>query len=108
MGFYMSDVIGYRGASWFITSCLGLLLNATAAHALEAISDHEMSTISGQAFITIDTSSYSDATYGDFEFSKVNLGVDIEIMTNADTLKLGTFEREFGSEGTAPPGGCHL
>ena len=75
---------------------------APSLEALEAISDSEMSGIAGQAFITIDTSSYSDATYGDFEYSKVNLGLDIEIMTNVDSFKVGTFEREYGAEGTAP------
>lgn len=39
---------------------------------------------------------------GEYEFSKINLGVDIEIQANADSVKLGTFERSFGSEGTAP------
>ena len=47
--------------------------------ALVWISDRELSEIAGQAFITVDTSSYSDPTYGNFEFSKINLGVDIEI-----------------------------
>lgn len=74
----------------------------TPVVALEALGDREMSDITGQAFITVDTSSYSDPTYGEYEFSKINLGVDIEIQANADSVKLGTFERSFGSEGTAP------
>jgi len=84
-----------------LLSCSTLLAH-THVSALEAISDRELSDITGQAFITVDTSSYSDPTYGDFEFSKINLGVDIEIQANADSVKLGTFERQFGSEGTAP------
>ena len=86
-------------ATFLISSTLLLSVHTQA---LEAISDQEMGGITGQAFITIDTSNYSDTTYGDYEFSKVNLGVDIEIMANADSIKLGTFERQFGSEGTAP------
>lgn len=78
-----------------------LLVNAHVC-ALEGISDRELSEIAGQAFITVDTSSYSDPTYGNFEFSKINLGVDIEIQANVDSVKLGTFERAYGSEGTAP------
>ena len=82
-------------------SCTTMLAHAHV-FALEAISDRELSDVSGQAFITVDTSSYSDPTYGNFEFSKINLGVDIEIQANADSVKLGTFERAYGSEGTAP------
>tara|TARA_B100001245_G_scaffold85968_1_gene62015 strand:+ start:2122 stop:3330 length:1209 start_codon:yes stop_codon:yes gene_type:complete len=78
-----------------------LLVNAHVC-ALEGISDRELSEIAGQAFITVDTSSYSDPTYGNFEFSKINLGVDIEIQANTDSVKLGTFDRAYGSEGTAP------
>ena len=84
-----------------VLSCTTLLAHAHVS-ALEAITDRELSNVAGQAFITVDTSSYSDPTYGEFEFSKINLGVDIEIQANADSVKLGTFDREYGSEGTAP------
>ncbi len=83
------------------TPVLILLLGSQVA-AMQALGDKDLSDITGQAFITVDTSSYSDSTYGNFEFAKINLGVDIEIQANADSVKIGTFEREFGSEGTAP------
>ena len=65
-------VNGIRLRSDLLTTLgsLSVLLNATYVHVLEAISDQEMSGISGQAFITIDTSNYTDPTYGDFETLK--------------------------------------
>ena len=84
------------------TAAILTLSFATQASAMQALGDSELGNVTGQAFITVDTSSYSDGTYGNFEFSKINLGVDIEIQANADSVKLGTFERSFGSEGTAP------
>ena len=84
------------------TAAILTLSFATQASAMQALGDSELGNVTGQAFITVDTSSYSDSTYGNFEFSKINLGVDIEIQANADSVKLGTFERSYGSEGTAP------
>jgi len=85
---------------------------------LEAISDREMSDVSGQAFISIDASSYnSDSAYwtsqgysselanelaGDYEFTKVNLGLDIETLFTADSLRVGEFERALYEDGTVP------
>jgi hypothetical protein len=75
------------------------------ALSLEAISDREMADVAGQAFITIDASSYSDGTgewAGQYEFTKVNLGLDIETLMTIDTLKVGEFERTVGEDGTVP------
>jgi len=72
---------------------------------LEAISDREMAGVSGQAFITIDASSYSGGSgewAGDYEFTKVNLGLDIETLLTVDELKVGEFERTVGENGTVP------
>jgi len=73
--------------------------------ALEAISDREMSEVNGQAFIKVEASSYDQGTgawAGDYEFTKVNLGLDIETLTTADTLKVGEFERTAYTDGTVP------
>lgn len=56
--------------------------------ALEAISEREMSDISGQAFIQVDAS--SDGT---MEFSRISLGMVVETLLTADLLQLGEFER---------------
>ncbi|MDF1642096.1 hypothetical protein [Thalassolituus oleivorans] len=70
--------------------------------ALEAIPDDELNHYTGQAFITVDASSYSDATLGNYEFTRVNLGLDIETLSNADELRIGEFDRSYGADGTAP------
>lgn len=74
--------------------------------ALESISDREMSDVSGQAFITVDASSYSrsagDEWDGNYEFTKVNLGLDIETIFTADSLRVGEFERTVYEDGTVP------
>jgi len=68
---------------------------ATQVSALESISDREMSEVNGQAFITVDTSAYQN-----YDFTKVNLGLDIDIMANADVLKIGTLDRVWDEDGT--------
>jgi hypothetical protein len=86
--------------------------------AMEAISEREMSEVSGQAFITIGADSYSSSAAeweaqglssdlsqglsGDFEFTRVNLGLDIETMATADELRVGEFDRTLYEDGTVP------
>lgn len=81
-------------------------LTALPLYAMEAISDREMSEDSGQAFITVDASSYSrnagDEWDGDYEFTKVNLGLDVETLFTADSLRIGEFERTVYEDGTVP------
>jgi len=55
---------------------------------LEAITDREMATVAGQAFISVDAS-----TNGSMEFSRISLGMIVETLLTADLLKLGEFER---------------
>lgn len=99
----------------YVSILVGL---STPTFALEAISDHEMSEVSGQAFIQVDASSYSqNQAYwqnqgysqelsqelaGDYEFTRVNLGLDIETVTTADSLRVGEFERTAYEDGTVP------
>lgn len=80
------------------------------ALSLEAISDREMADVAGQAFISVDASNYQSTAQdwinegyssdlaaelsGNYEFSRINLGLDIETLFNADSLVLGEFERE--------------
>ena len=82
----------------------GLLLSASVC-ALEPLTDRDLSDVSGQAFITIDTSAYNQGSgkwAGDYEFTKVNLGMELETVFNIDELKLGRFEREAYVDGTVP------
>lgn len=77
---------------------------------LEAISDREMADVAGQAFISIDASNYESTAQtwtekgyssdlaaelsGNYEFTRVNLGLDIETLFTADSLVIGEFERQ--------------
>ncbi|MFP6789212.1 MAG: hypothetical protein VB954_04470 [Thalassolituus sp.] len=81
---------------------LSAMTASLSSVALEAIPDDELNHYTGQAFITVDASSYSDATLGNYEFTRVNLGLDIETLSNADELRIGEFDRSYGADGTAP------
>jgi len=68
--------------------CAGLLTAPLAQAKLEELEDSELSAISGQALITMDA-----LTYGGFEYTRVNLGADIDLLTNIDELRLGNYSR---------------
>lgn len=68
---------------------LAVVILSTSVHAeLSAMTDEQMSVTTGQAFITVDAS-----TYNDYEFTKINLGLDVDIQSNIDELRLGEFSR---------------
>ncbi len=76
----------------------------SAAHGvnagLEEISDTAMSEITGQAFISIDRQYHPDADNAT-SYTRVNLGMDVEIQTNIDTLELGRYDRPGEKPGTS-------
>ena len=82
----------------------GLILSASVC-ALEPMTDRDLSDVSGQAFITIDTSSYNQGSgnwSGDYEFTKVNLGMELETVFNIDELRVSRFDRDAYVDGTVP------
>ena len=82
----------------------GLLMSASVC-ALEPMTDRDLSDVSGQAFITIDTNSYNQGTgnwSGDYEFTKVNLGMELETVFNIDELRVSRFDRDAYVDGTVP------
>ena len=82
----------------------GLVASASVC-ALEPMTDRDLSDVSGQAFITIDTSSYNQGTgnwSGDYEFTKVNLGMELETVFNIDELRVSRFDRDAYVDGTVP------
>ncbi|ARU57527.1 hypothetical protein OLMES_3492 [Oleiphilus messinensis] len=58
---------------------------------LKAISDEEMSDITGQAFISIDQNSHP--TQSDISYTRVNLGMKIDTMMVAEEMELGKYHR---------------
>jgi hypothetical protein len=67
-------------------------LFAMAANAeMRAMDDGELAAVSGQGMINIDA-----LTYGGFEFTRVNIGGDIKLLSNIDKFRLGTYARSGG------------
>lgn len=79
-------------ASKFCALVLLVAVNSSIAQ-LAQISDDDLGLIVGQAFISVDASSN-----GDYEYAKINLGLDVEIQSNIDELRLGEFDRDRGAD----------
>ncbi|WP_148861579.1 DUF6160 family protein [Marinobacter fonticola] len=69
------------------------MMGAVAHAELKPISDEAMSEVTGQAFISVDRQYHPDAD-NDTSYTRVNLGMDIEIQSNVDTFELGRYERD--------------
>lgn len=67
---------------------------------LQPISDEQMSEVTGQAFISVDRQYHPDPD-DNTSYTRVNLGMDIEIQTNVDVLELGRYEREGEKAGSS-------
>lgn len=67
-----------------LTLAVGSVFAVQAQAQLKALDDSELSNVTGQALLTVDA-----LTYNSFEFTRLNIGADIKILTNADELRLG-------------------
>ncbi|KAA1170457.1 hypothetical protein FWJ25_18935 [Marinobacter salinexigens] len=67
---------------------------------LRPISDNQMSEVTGQAFVSIDRQYHPDAN-NNTAYTRVNLGMDIELQTNVDVLEMGRYERDGEKPGTS-------
>ena len=82
-------------------SLLLLPLLASGVNAeLRPISDRQMSEVTGQAFVSVDRQYHPDAN-DNTAYTRVNLGMDIEIQTNVDVLEMGRYDREGEKPGTS-------
>ena len=77
-----------------------LILPVSAVAGLDPISDAEMSEVTGQAFLSVDRSYHPDASKNT-AYTRVNLGMDIEIQTSVDVLEIGRYERDGEKSGTS-------
>lgn len=59
-----------------------------------------MSEVTGQAFISIDRQYHPDTT-NQTSYTRVNLGMDLDIQTNVDVLEMGRYDREGEKTGSA-------
>lgn len=81
-----------------LVSLAAMPLAATAG--LQPISDEQMSEVTGQAFLSIDRQYHPDSE-DHTSYTRVNLGMDIEIQTNVDVLELGRYERDGEKPGSS-------
>jgi hypothetical protein len=75
-------------------------LPVSAEAGLQPISDEQMSEVTGQAFLSVDRQYHPDPD-NTTSYTRVNLGMDIEIQTNVDVLELGRYEREGEKAGSS-------
>lgn len=84
-----------------ISSLFLLALLASGVNAeLRPISDQQMSEVTGQAFVSVDRQYHPDAN-DNTAYTRVNLGMDIDIQTNVDVLEMGRYERDGEKPGTS-------
>lgn len=78
-----------------------LMMSASLVHAeLQPISDQAMSEVTGQAFVSVDRQQHPAAD-NNTSYTRVNLGMDIELQTNVKTFELGRYEREGEAPGSS-------
>src|SRR5690554_3830614 len=77
-----------------------LILPSATIAGLDPISDEEMSEVTGQAFLSVDRNYHPDPSKNT-AYTRVNLGMDIEIQTNVDVLEIGRYERDGEKSGTS-------
>lgn len=75
-------------------------MTSTAWADLEPISYQTMSDVTGQAFVSVDREYHPDQN-NNTAYTRVNLGMDVDIQTNINELRLGNYEREGEKAGTA-------
>lgn len=87
------------GTKTALLLCLALAASSSYAE-LRPITDTQMSEVTGQAFISVDRQ-YHPAPEDNIAYTRVNLGMDIDIQTEADVLELGRYERDGEKVGTS-------
>ncbi len=84
---------GFHGKKKNMLGCMfgGIIFSAGVCAELKPINDSEMSEITGQAFFSIDKT--INPSNSNISYTKLSLGMDIDIQTNIDTLELGRYDR---------------
>lgn len=67
---------------------------------LKPITDEALSEVTGQAFVSVDRYNHPDLAENT-SYTRVNLGMNIDIQTNVDVLELGRYERAGEDPGTS-------
>jgi hypothetical protein len=90
--------ISARLGKFVLSLCAAAGLTLSAQAAMQELTDAELSEVSGQALLTLDALSY-----GGLEYTRVNLGADIDLLMNMDELRLGDYTRTGGGVGSDQP-----
>lgn len=86
--------------SKIIASFLLSIIAVGANAELSPISDQQMSEVTGQAFVSVDRQYHPDAS-NTTAYTRVNLGMDIDIQTNVDVLEMGRYDRDGEKAGSS-------
>lgn len=84
----------------FIAVPVAMMATVVVHAELKPISDEAMSEVTGQAFVSVDRQ-YHPSPDNDTSYTRVNLGMDIELQTNVEIFELGRYERAGEKEGTS-------
>ncbi|UVE17015.1 hypothetical protein NVV93_15670 [Pseudomonas sp. LS44] len=80
--------LSFRPLGRLIVLLAASLLAVSAQAQLQALEDHELSNITGQAFINLSTESANGINY-----SRINFGMDVNTQLNINKLELGNYAR---------------
>ncbi|ARU57533.1 hypothetical protein OLMES_3498 [Oleiphilus messinensis] len=76
-----------------VSSVIAVCLSVPGLHAeLKAMDDSELASVSGKAMFSIDQYDHPDPLKNT-SYTRINLGLDVETVLNADVLELGRYER---------------
>ncbi|WP_406565369.1 hypothetical protein [Marinobacter litoralis] len=65
---------------------------------LQPITDQQLSEVTGQTFVSIDRPYHPDPAQNT-SYTRINMGMDIEVQTNIDVLEVGRYDRAGESPG---------
>lgn len=81
-----------------ITGILLMLTAMTAQSAMQELTDQELANVTGQAMLSVDA-----LTYKGFQYTRINIGADIDLLTNIDEVRLGNYPRnDLGTVSDSP------
>lgn len=98
MIFRSSSEIKKHVCAIFFPALLSVQVGSTQAQ-MAPLDDSQLGEFYGQAYIAIDRTNHPEQT--NVAYTRINLGMDVEIMSNADVMELGRYEREGEKAGSS-------
>ena len=85
--------INKTAKAWLLLSGGFLFAASNVSAELKPISDEVLSDVVGQAYISIDKTYHPEASKNT-SYTRINMGMDIEIQSNIEYMELGRYERD--------------